>query len=102
MLNRCIHRAVSYICQSDDAISNDNKTNRNSNYNTESATAANVGDSSTSEENLEREDIIQSAAAFIDLPDPNEYPTYYEIVKQPTCLNHIKAFAEREDFSSIV
>jgi hypothetical protein len=39
---------------------------------------------------------------FIKIPDSKECHGYQEIVDQPMCLDYIKTFAERRNFSSLM
>jgi ATP-dependent helicase STH1/SNF2 len=38
---------------------------------------------------------------FIELPDKWDYPDYYQIIKQPICMNNIKRKINRKEYQSL-
>lgn len=39
--------------------------------------------------------------AYIDLPSPTIFPDYYQIISKPVCLQHIRQFAKKKEFTSL-
>ncbi|XP_055388864.1 uncharacterized protein LOC129617843 [Condylostylus longicornis] len=52
--------------------------------------------------NANRDVSAASVIPFINVPNSVDHPTYADIIQQPMCLQHIKTFAERQNFSSLV
>ncbi|KAJ1615063.1 brahma-like protein [Cryptosporidium canis] len=39
--------------------------------------------------------------AYVDLPSQTAFPDYYQIISKPVCLQHIRQFAKKKEFTSL-